>query len=106
MTKPLGKEQQGVLRSLKDHGSYPGQWVWSNRSTTVRLLESLVKRGLVVKTIETFNPLISPSYQRLVYRLATAVPSVEADAAVHGDDDEAEMMAVEMADKAKRRAAR
>jgi hypothetical protein len=27
-------------------------------------------------------------------------------AAVHGDDDEAEMMAVEMADKAKRRAVR
>jgi len=44
-------------------------------------------------------------------RLADAMqPSVDAMlatiAAVHGDDDEAEMMAVEMADKAKRRGVR
>lgn len=36
-----------ALRALVRHGgSWPGGWKWTNESTTVRLLNSLVKRGL------------------------------------------------------------
>lgn len=46
--KDLGANQRGVLDSLRDHGQYPGGgWVWGNHSTTVKILDSLVKRGLV-----------------------------------------------------------
>lgn len=48
--RPLGRNQTAVLRALRQHGSYPGAWVWDNHSGTVRILESLVKRGLVTKT--------------------------------------------------------
>ena len=44
----LGKTQQGVLRSLLAHRTYPGgAWVWSTPSATERVLDTLVKRGLV-----------------------------------------------------------
>lgn len=51
-TRPLGENQQHVLDALKRHGSfYAGcGWVWGNYSTTVRILDSLVKRGLVSRT--------------------------------------------------------
>lgn len=51
--RPLGSNQIGVLRSLRDHGAwfYVGTrrcgWVWSNEGGTRRLLDGLVKRGLV-----------------------------------------------------------
>ena len=48
MTK-LGKTQMGVLLSLADYGSWPGGWIWGNRSTTIKALDSLVRRGLARK---------------------------------------------------------
>lgn len=51
-TSGLGKRQQDFLRALVDHGKwYRGcGWIWSNESTTVALLESLHRRGLVERT--------------------------------------------------------
>jgi hypothetical protein len=47
----LGKTQQSVLRTLAEKGVYyyGCAWVWTNDSTTVRVLETLVKRGLVTE---------------------------------------------------------
>lgn len=47
---PLGKNQIGCLQSLARHGGWPGGWYWENDSTTARILDSLVKRGLVTHT--------------------------------------------------------
>lgn len=44
--KALGENQQGCLRALADSGNYPGVWTWGNHSSTVRILDSLVQRGL------------------------------------------------------------
>lgn len=62
--KNLGVNQQGVLRSLREHGPYrPGcGWLWDTPSGTVRILESLVRRGLVEKVDK-------------VYRLAHEAPA-------------------------------
>ena len=45
----LGKTQVHVLRTLKNHESWSrwSGWVWDTQSGTRRVLESLVKRGLV-----------------------------------------------------------
>lgn len=53
--KALGKTQADVLRSLCEHGGYPGGWTWSTRSKTVALLDSLVKRGFAIKTKSPAN---------------------------------------------------
>lgn len=50
----LGKNQKYALQALRSprHGSqwYPGcGWIWDNCSTTIRLLDSLVVRGLATK---------------------------------------------------------
>lgn len=45
--KPLGDTQRAVLRSLKEHGKWPGGWVWNNESQTNKTLESLAQRCLV-----------------------------------------------------------
>lgn len=56
MARPLGDNQRHALKALEEHNGgtwYPGAgWVWSNASTTIRLLDSLVKRGLATKTLE------------------------------------------------------
>lgn len=44
--KALGENQQGCLRALEESGDYPGRWMWDNNSSTVRILDSLVRRGL------------------------------------------------------------
>jgi DNA-binding PadR family transcriptional regulator len=47
-TRKLGERQGAVLRCLRDIGLYPGGgWYYANHSTTVAILDSLVKRGLV-----------------------------------------------------------
>jgi len=50
--RKLGTKQRDVLDSLKQHGSwYAGcGWLWDTTSGTRRVMESLVKRGLVAKT--------------------------------------------------------
>lgn len=50
--RPLGDNQRGVLRSMINYGRN-GEWhascgwYWGTHSGTQRILESLVKRGLV-----------------------------------------------------------
>ncbi len=48
-TSYMGQTQKEVLRSLKTHGPYPGGFVYGSRSHTVKVLETLVRRGLVAK---------------------------------------------------------
>jgi hypothetical protein len=43
----LGVTQRGVLRALLEHRAYPSAWVWDTPAGTVRVLNGLVKRGLV-----------------------------------------------------------
>jgi hypothetical protein len=45
--RKLGRVQVAVLKALLERGSYPGGWLWNNQSGTVKILESLHKRGLV-----------------------------------------------------------
>lgn len=56
MPRPLGENQRHALRALAENNCgvwYPGAgWVWANTSTTIRLLDSLVRRGLATKTLE------------------------------------------------------
>ncbi len=50
MNNKLGKTQRSVLKSLADRSGvwFDGcGWLWSSRSMTVRILDSLVRRGLV-----------------------------------------------------------
>lgn len=53
MPRPLGENQRYLLRSMAtrhDGRWHPGcGWYWANTSTTVRMLDSLVKRGLLAK---------------------------------------------------------
>lgn len=44
---PLGVNQIEVLRSLDDHSSWPGGWIWGSASLTRKILNSLVRRDLV-----------------------------------------------------------
>ena len=52
--KPLGETQRSVLRALAEHGQWHVMcgWMWDTTSGTIRVLESLVRRGLVTKTTE------------------------------------------------------
>lgn len=57
MARPLGENQSHALRCLAEHNGgiwYPDAgWYWGNLSTTVRLLDSLVRRGLATKVEKT-----------------------------------------------------
>ena len=44
---PIGERQKSCLDALKRHGRWPGPWYYDNASTTRRILDSLVTRGLV-----------------------------------------------------------
>ena len=45
----LGTDQQGVLDSIARQPYPDGGWHWNGPTATVRLLDGLVKRGLVTK---------------------------------------------------------
>lgn len=49
--RKLGTTQENVLRCLKEHKSWHrgGGWYWDTDRNTERVLDSLVKRGLVSK---------------------------------------------------------
>lgn len=46
--RPLGKVQQAVLRSLREHGRWSRGcgWLWDTHGNTARVLDTLVNRGL------------------------------------------------------------
>jgi hypothetical protein len=52
MSVNLGPHQKAVLRALKERGQWHRGcgWFYDTRSRTVRILEALVARDLVVKT--------------------------------------------------------
>jgi DNA-binding PadR family transcriptional regulator len=58
--KGLGRNQRGVLEGLLIHKRWPGSWVWDTPSNTERILESLLKRGLVHRA-DTRDP-YRPTY--------------------------------------------
>jgi hypothetical protein len=45
----LGDNQKGCLTALTRHGGYPGSWHWGSRSQTIKILDSLVARGVAVR---------------------------------------------------------
>lgn len=45
--RPLGVNQRSVLECLVDHGSWPHGWTWGTEQNTIRILDTLVDRGLV-----------------------------------------------------------
>ena len=53
----IGDTQLSVLKVLCEYGGWgPGfSWIWENRSTTQRICESLVKRGVATK-VEPTDP--------------------------------------------------
>lgn len=46
-TRKLGDTQLSVLKSLHEHGGWPGGWVWNTDAGTARIIESLYQRCLV-----------------------------------------------------------
>ncbi len=69
----LGNTQRSILRSLVEHKSWFGEgygcgWIWGNYSNTKRLLDSLVKRGLVDVTEEKGNMPYNKTTTYRVYR--------------------------------------
>ena len=63
----LGKNQLGVIRCLKTYGSWDHRscsWVWDTHSNTVRILDSLVKRGVVTAELTDY-----PHRNIYIYRL-------------------------------------
>lgn len=69
-TRPLGKTQMSILRSLHEHKRWSRGcgWIWSNDSETIRLLESLVARSLVTKVERTYrHPIFKDDRQYTSY---------------------------------------
>jgi DNA-binding IclR family transcriptional regulator len=54
MSTGLGPYQRAALKALKERGPWPlsGRWCLVNRSRTIRVLDSLVERGLVKRDNE------------------------------------------------------
>lgn len=50
----LGAAQQDVLNSLRRHGSWHFKcgWVWNTRHGTMLILNALVRKGLVTRSID------------------------------------------------------
>lgn len=50
--RSLGKETAEIFACFARKDGYAGHWTWSNRSTTLRAVESFAKRGLAVVSTE------------------------------------------------------
>lgn len=66
--RKLGKKQEGILAALKEHhewysGGFGCGWTYGTVANTRRLLESLVARGLVRKTIVPKNGTLRTIYR-------------------------------------------
>lgn len=71
MSRELGDRQRSCLRALASHGHYPGTgWLYDNHSGTIKILESLVRRGLVDKEDRPARGrLFNPGYGRFSYKI-------------------------------------
>lgn len=59
----LGPVQKDVLRCLRENGPFPGSgWFWDTTSGTIRICESLVKRGFVTRTDITIKGRVFSTY--------------------------------------------
>jgi hypothetical protein len=45
----LGASQIGCLRALCKIGQWPGGWLWNCESGTIKILDSLVRRGFATR---------------------------------------------------------
>jgi DNA-binding PadR family transcriptional regulator len=72
--RPLGDNQRSVLNCLKRHGYYRrgGAWIWNSHSGTEKILDSLVRRGLVAITEENVRPATMRPVIKVTYRLTEA----------------------------------
>ena len=78
----LGDDQRGVLMCFPSHGHwYWGcGWTWDGNGKTERILESLVRRGLVAKAIE---PILAHGRGAMVYHPTPAgLAWIEAERAI------------------------
>jgi DNA-binding PadR family transcriptional regulator len=64
----LGVNQSIAMRALLEHHSWPGGWICSNYSTTTRLLDGLVRKGLAYRrTTERGNVFYRPTAAGIAY---------------------------------------
>lgn len=72
MARKIGDVQRHVLRSLVDHKDWHENsgWLWDTTGNTTRIMESLLKRGLVTKTMD--GPLTWRREPLPVYRINAA----------------------------------
>jgi predicted transcriptional regulator len=50
MSRGLGPYQRAALRAIRERGPWPtAKWCLVNRSRTIRVLDSLTDRGLIVR---------------------------------------------------------
>lgn len=63
--RALGKRQQSCLESFVRHAGWPGGWLFENSSTTIRILDSFVTRGLATRTVK---PGRAPHQQHVFYK--------------------------------------
>ena len=77
-TNNLGETQQGVLKALVEHHTWsPGcGWLWSTQSATARVLDALVRRGLVTTSTKTRT--MGPPSFRYDVEVTTYLPTEQA----------------------------
>lgn len=69
--RPLGERQLTCLKNLERGKQYPGGgWIYSQHATTVAIIETLVERGLAVRT-ETTEQIGLNTRVRAVYTAAS-----------------------------------
>jgi hypothetical protein len=72
---PMGRKQKAMLGYLRERGHWSANcgWIVGTHSNTVRLLESLIPRGFVVRAVEPtgWTGVAASIYgrERTVYRL-------------------------------------
>jgi hypothetical protein len=74
MIRPIGKTQKAISDALVRHGRWsPGcGWIWTGHRTTVKLLDSLVIRGLATKEERKYiHPLFKEERTYVEYRPVT-----------------------------------
>jgi hypothetical protein len=72
-TNNLGETQAAMLKAVVEHHGWQEGcgWLWSTPSGTVRLLEPLVRRGVVTKTGEGRTAFYRPTEQAVAWYVET-----------------------------------
>ena len=67
--RKLGVNQQDCLRAIREYGYWipdHSGWIWDTTSNTTKILESLVKRGLVTKRMVLEHPKFGHRFRKPV----------------------------------------